>query len=618
MILRWLSPPLALLLLALNAGPVAAAEFSAEREGARLNLRLQADGARLIDGEAATIELRLTDQTGGQPIRGLRPALWIDNRGTLAHPGGREASCRERVGTYAKGNVGSRPLVDLNGYYLLSLNRDPTISVIDPLVGISGRTNLLTNIILPRPGADWAEHTTRRRLLVTMPRANQVAMIDTENMRLLESLNTGREPVRVVTQQSGPLAFTGNNGDASVTVIDLAQGKAVDTIAVGKGHHELELVEALSRLFVTNREDASVSVIDTARRSLIRTEPLAGKPSALTHSAVGGAVFVAAGPEGHLLSLDAGSGVPGVRMRLGAPIDALYATPDGRLLLALSTEAKAVHVLDASNLRAVQRIALPGAPYQVVYTAAYAHIRMYDTERVALLPLADLAKAQPPVLGGYAAGTGAPRRETVAVMAPGLSTSPDAGAVVVANPADGRLHYYMEGMNATSGSFRNYGHVPQAVRTTERSLKEVSPGVYAARLRLPTSGQLSVVLRLDQPRLTECFDFEVAVNPAIKAAETQLQLGFALAPPAAPGTAPATVRLRITNATGASADLPEGSVLRHFRAPGLDRGTSTLTRVAQGVYEAQVAFSQQGAYYLQIDGAATLTPPYLSVLIREQ
>jgi YVTN family beta-propeller protein len=607
----------ALLPILLLAGTVSASTpLVVEKEGARLELRVTGDNGRLMDGEAATVELRISDVSSGQPLRGLRPAAWIDNRGVLAHPGGREASCRERVGAYLKGNVGSRPLIDLNGHYLLVLNRDPTISVIDPIVGISGRTNLFTNILLPQPGADWTEHRQRRRLLVTLPRANQVALIDSETFKINALLNTGREPVRVVSQQSGPLAFTGNNGDATVSVLDLASGKPLTTIAVGKGHHELQLVESANRLFVSNRTDQTLSVIDTTALNVLRTLPLSGTPSALAHSAVAEAVYIAAGREGRVLAFNARSGEAGVQAHLGSPVDGLYATPDGRTLLALATDNRQLFVLDAADLSIRHRITLPGAPFQIAFTGEYAHIRMYDTERVTLLPLSAINASSAPVLGGYTAGTGAPRRESVAVMAPTLAATPDGMAAVVVNPADGQLHYYMEGMNATAGSFRNYGHPPQAVRVTERALAERAPGTYVAQLRLPAAGTLSLALRLEQPRLAECFDFEVSGNASLEPQKAKLQSTLEpLAKPMA-GEQPQTVRIRITNENGKIESLPAGAQLRYYRAPGTDRRTATLRSAGDGVYEAELLFNQPGAYYLQIDAAATLSPPFLSLHIR--
>jgi hypothetical protein len=43
----------------------------------------------------------------------------------------------------------------------------------------------------------------------------------------------------------------------------------------------------------------------------------------------------------------------------------------------------------------------------------------------------------------------------------------------------------MEGMNAPMGNYKTYGHQARAVTVVDRSLKEVEPGVYAGKVRIP-------------------------------------------------------------------------------------------------------------------------------------
>lgn len=586
------------------------------KDGVRIEFAVRAGTEAVMEGDFADLEFHLSDAASGQPLRGLRPAAWIDAAGSLSRKDGQPVDCRERVGAYLKGSVANRPLVDLNAHYLLVLNRDPSISVIDPLGGISGRTSLYANVVLRRAGADWAEHPGRRRLFVTMPRADQVAVIDTESFRVIANLNTGREPVRVLAQRLGTLAFVANNGDGTLTVLDAASDRPLTTLRVGAGHHELALAEDASRLYVTNKDARSVSVVDTAHLKVLQTIDVGGVPVAVTYSPLAAAAFVAEGTRGDIVSIPADGGPPR-RISLGLPLGGLQATPDGRALLALATEERSVFVIDAADLRVLHRISLPGAPFQVAFTREFAHLRMYDTERVSLLPLNALHRTQAPVLGGYAAGAGAPRRETVTVMATGIAATGDASSAIVVNPADGRLHYYMEGMNATAGSFRNYGHPPQAVRVTDRSLRERSPGRYATRVRLPVAGELQVALLLDQPRTTECFSLSVAANPSMAAMGAPLRIALD-SPVTAQGEPGArTLRLRLSDSeSGAEADFPEGTRLKLFRAPGTDRRTVPLRRVSAGLYEASVELDKPGAYYLSVDSAAQVSPPFISLHIK--
>ena len=46
------------------------------------------------------------------------------------------------------------PEIDFNQYYVVALNDDATVTVVDPLSGFGG-TKLLALVTLPGPGADW-------------------------------------------------------------------------------------------------------------------------------------------------------------------------------------------------------------------------------------------------------------------------------------------------------------------------------------------------------------------------------------------------------------------------------------------------------------------------------
>jgi hypothetical protein len=56
--------------------------------------------------------------------------------------------------------------------------------------------------------------------------------------------------------------------------------------------------------------------------------------------------------------------------------------------------------------------------------------------------------------------------------------APEGNSVLIANPADRVIYYYSEGMAAPMGSFQNYRREPRALMVVDRSLREVTSGVY--------------------------------------------------------------------------------------------------------------------------------------------
>ena len=76
----------------------------------------------------------MTDAASGRPVPGLKPAAWMDMSGVVGGKAGEQRACKDKVALYLQGSVGIRPMVDLNSYYLLVLNQDASVSVIDPVV----------------------------------------------------------------------------------------------------------------------------------------------------------------------------------------------------------------------------------------------------------------------------------------------------------------------------------------------------------------------------------------------------------------------------------------------------------------------------------------------------
>ena len=86
--------------------------------------------------------------------------------------------------------------------------------------------------------------------------------------------------------------------------------------------------------------------------------------------------------------------------------------------------------------------------------------------------------------------------------------------MLIANPSDKMIYYYMEGMQFPMGSFRSYGgHIQTAVRIVDRSIRENEPGVYSSRVKIPAAGDYQIAFLLDSPRIMHCFQFVAKENP---------------------------------------------------------------------------------------------------------
>src|SRR5689334_22039248 len=214
-------------LLLLIAMPVLAQEKVAppqkfEREGVEVEFTIEpikepGKSSELMEAKEAVVRFKIHDKASKTPLSGVKPSVWLTQR----VEGDTDAQqCREKIQSFLQGSLRSRPDVDLNTYYVLALNDESNISVIDPLLGF-GSSKLLTLVMLKSPGEDWAQKTSDEKVFVSMPLVNQVAAVDTGTWKVVANIDTGKKPTRVRLQPDERYLWVGNDGEPSgVSVID--------------------------------------------------------------------------------------------------------------------------------------------------------------------------------------------------------------------------------------------------------------------------------------------------------------------------------------------------------------------------------------------------------------
>ncbi len=586
-----------------------AVSFSIERQGAPVT-----ETAPLMEGDFAEVRFQLRDAASGEPLRGRNPAAWMDIGGGVQGEALAVRECKDKIGLYLKGTVGIRPLVDLNSYFVMVMNRDPSITVIDPIVSMTGNTSLYATVVLNKPGADWARSFDHKRLFVTMPRAGQVAVVDTDTFRVAASVAAGKSPTRAVLQRDGRYLWVGNDATAAaesgVTVIDAVKLEPVARIATGRGHHEIALSGDDRFAFVTNREDGTLSVIDVSKLAKVKDVKTGPVPISVAYSPLSRAVYVAGAKEGKITVVDAERHEVVARIAARPGLGPMRFTDDGRYGLVVNPVEHAVHVVDAGGNVLVHTVPVDGKPYQVSFTPTYAYVRLLDSERVPMIAVASLGQGKKPTVQSFAAGAGAPQSVPDLLAADAVGRATTDSAVFVVNPVENSTYFYMEGMNAPSGSFVNYGHQARAVTVVDRSLKEVEPGLYAGKLRIPAAGRYDVAFLLDAPRVLHCFSADAKANPLLQEKLGALALEFVELPArAAPGSS-IPVRFRLTDPRTHAPRTGLADVrMLHFRAPDFDRTEVAAREIGDGVYEATARLGPAGAYYLHVS-APSLRVPY--------
>jgi YVTN family beta-propeller protein len=608
------------ILLLLVAVPVLAQEKPApqkiEKEGVEVEftiepIRESGKSSELMEAKEAVVRFRIHDKASKTPLSGVKPSVWLTQRSE----GETDATqCREKIQSFLQGSLRSRPDVDLNIYYVLALNEEANISVIDPLLGF-GSSKLLTLVMLKSPGEDWIQKSSEEKLFVSMPLVNQLAVVDTSTWKVVANIDTGNKPARVRLQPDERYLWVAN--DAGVTVIDTTTLKVVGQVATGNGRHELAFTSDNRVAFVTNEQDGTVSVIDIQKLAKIKDLKTGAPATSIAFSKLANAVYLVNEADGSITVVDTRSQQITTRMQAKPGIKNLSFAPGGRWGFATNAKENVVYVFDASTNRLAHTLSVEKGPDQITFTDTFAYVRSTGSTEVSMIRLSTLT-AQPDI-AKFPGGQTAPEEEPVESSADVMVPAPEGNSILLANPADGIIYYYSEGMAAPMGSFQNYRRRPRAVMVVDRSLREATSGVYTATTKLPKSGIYDVAFLLDSPRITHCFNAEAKPNPDVehekKVAirieylnkEKQLRVGE-------------DYKLRfklVDNTTSrAKSDVNDVRVLTMLSS-GTWQKRDFARSVGDGVYELDIKVPQTGLYLIFVEsrsqGVSFRQLPYLTL-----
>ncbi len=553
----------------------------------------ESSSAPFREGDEVAVSVKIADEKSGAPVSGVFPSAWMSAR----HAGEPEAAskrCTQKVATFTAGDVFRRAEVDLNVYHVIVLNDDPTISVVDPHFSFGG-TQLLAMLPLKSAGDDWALADDQQLLLVSMPAAGRVAVIDTPRWRVLREIDAGPEPRRIAAQPDDELIWVATAGGATAIRRDGVSIAA--RVATGDGPHDLAVSGDNRWVFVTNGKAGTTSVIDV--HSFRKAGDIASGswPASVSWSALGGEAVVT-GTDGTITLIDPVAH-HSASLKTQPGIDRIRFSPGGRFGFIPNRTGNTVQILDVTSGRIVQTAAIDGGPFEVTFTSQLAYVRREKSEVVQMIPLAELGKEGSPVpVVDFPAGQkpfGAAR-----TPADGVVPVPGENAVIVANAADRSIYYYKEGMAAPMGTFGNAGHEPRALLVFDRTLRERKPGVYTTSVRLGRPGDYDFALLVDSPRIVACLDVAVAPNAGL---EAQRRPPLLIEPVSVPRSVRAgetvTVRLRLRDTQNKQPrdGLKDVQALVSL-SPGVWQERHVLTPAGGGEYTFTFVSPEAGTYML--------------------
>jgi len=561
------------------------------------------DGTKVRAGEDTNIEFKVTDTTTGTPVKGLNLSAWLSLReGEKADA----VQCSAKIQSYLTGSMRARPDVDLNSYYILSLNKSADISVIDPLLSFGG-SKLLTLVMMKSPGEDWVLTKDGEKLFVTLPAINQVAVIDTRSWKVASYIDTGIKPTSITLQPDQKYVWIGHEGGqpaaSGVTVIDTGTLKVAAQISTGAGRHDMVVSRDNRFAFVSNRENGTVSIVDVRKLEKVTDVKVGPGPVSLGLSELSKAIYAASETDGSIAVIDEqGQLLTRIKVKPGSRL--LRFASGGRYGFVLNTKESIVSIFDAASNRMLHEVKVGKAPDQVIFSATFAFIRSLETESVAMIRLSTIGTEID--ITEFPGGQAIPAQGSSPIRADSIVLAPEGNAVIVANPVDQVLYYYTEGMAAPMGNFQNYRREPLAVLIVDRSLRETKPGVYSTTVKLPASGNYDVAFLTDAPRISYCFEAAADPNLSLKG---ERSVAFRIEPQVKEMNLtvgqnfPLRFKLIETSTNKVKNDLKDVRVLT-FLAPGTWQRRDIATSVGDGIYEINLNVPETGVYMVFVESGS--------------
>jgi YVTN family beta-propeller protein len=237
------------------------------------------------------------------------------------------------------------------------------------------------------------------RLLVVNKAEATVSVVDVREGREITRVPTGHAPHEVAVSPDGRTAVVTNYGTGpapgnTLTVIDLARLAPVATIQLGEQRrpHGIMWLPDGRRVAVTTEGSGTLTLVDvTAGRmtAAVPTEANVSHEVAVTPD--GSRAFVANIGSGSVTVVDLAAEAVVRSIPTGRGAEGVAVTPDGREVWVTNRAENTVTVLDARSLEVLATIASADFPIRVVFTpdgsralvthARSAELRVFDVAR---------------------------------------------------------------------------------------------------------------------------------------------------------------------------------------------------------------------------------------------
>jgi hypothetical protein len=153
----------------------------------------------------------------------------------------------------------------------------------------------------------------------------------------------------------------------------------------------------------------------------------------------------------------------------------------------------------------------------------------------------------------------------------------------------------------------------------DRSLREVSSGVYSTTTKLPKSGVYDVAFLLDSPQITYCFSAEAKPNPdVVREKQIAIKIEYLNKDHQVRVGENYKLRFKVVDTTTlkAKSDLKDMRVLTMLTS-GTWQKRDFARSAGDGVYELEINVPQTGSYFIFVEsrsqGVSFRQLPYMTL-----
>lgn len=558
-----------------------------------------------VEGDDVRFRFRITDSSGA-PLTDVYPAAWLVSRSAGSKTSQQVAA--KKAQALVNASTLSPADLDLNIYYVVTLNDNATITVVDPLFSYGG-TKLLALIPLKSTGVDWVLTADGSTMFVSLPESHEIAVIDTEKWEVREYVPGGVLPERLALQSDEHYLWVGGGGqgkradDSGVTVLNTSTLEVAARIRTGRGRHDIAISDDNRFAFITNSESDTVSVVDVRTLKKRGDVPTGKTPVSIDYSAIAGVAWASHSGDGTVTAISAEKCAVVSRLQADKGLGQIRFAPGDRLGFVVNPERDSVHIVDAASSRIAQTGRVPDGPDQIAFSDNLAYIRRRASAEMQMVPLdaVGVEGKNIPILG-FPAGQNAPGA-TRRCLAPAMVQAPGASAMLVANASDQTVYFYKEGMAAPMGTFNNYRRDPLAVAVVDRSLRERSDaGVYDTVARLDTPGSYDAIFFLNAPRLVHSFPVEIEEDEELKKARNagKFDVTYLAMQSRVQVGRKTEIRFRITdrNSGQERRNLDDVTLQTHLLPSWYERFSAT--EIESGLYAVDFTPAETGTYYVSV------------------